>query len=359
MENTEWLFRLREDIPHFLKILKGKNTPGFFHYSLSGDLYDEDIEWGLGNTVFAAKVYYTLDLMDNLSRENKTAMADFIKSFQGEDGTICDTLVRRKALLREKLSAIRNFDFNNFFHKQTATAETRQAISALKLLGTYPRIEYQDVPRTEVEIKKYLEALDWTKPWGAGSHFSHLLLFLQDSRLNNKEDLTDYAIKWADGLCNPRDGGWYKGNPSLQQKINGAMKMITGFKVADKVSFRHPELLIDLCLSARSQEHACDNFNVMYVLHYASKASRCDYRNREIRRFALEKLKAYKNYYFPDIGGFSFLPNKANIYYYGAKVSKGLKEPDIHGTCMFLWGISIIAHILQIDEKLGFNELIP
>jgi len=53
------------------------------------------------------------------------------------------------------------------------------------------------------------------------------------------------------------------------------------------------------------------------------------------------------------------LPHKTNIYYYGAKITRGLNEPDIHGTCMFLWGISIISQILEIDQELGFKEQIP
>jgi hypothetical protein len=83
------------------------------------------------------------------------------------------------------------------------------------------------------------------------------------------------------------------------------------------------------------------------------------YKLKEIKKFAQDRLRIYNKYYFPEIGGFSFLPNKANVYYYSAKITKGLNEPDIHGTCMFLWGISIIAQIIEIDKKLGFKEFTP
>jgi len=66
MEKINWIFELREIVPKFLERLKNKMVPGFFHYSLSGDLYDENTKWGLGNTIFAAKIYYTLDFLDNL-----------------------------------------------------------------------------------------------------------------------------------------------------------------------------------------------------------------------------------------------------------------------------------------------------
>ena len=55
----DWFFDLKEEVPQFLARLKGEKIPGFYHYSLSGDLYDENIKWGLGNAVFATKVYNT------------------------------------------------------------------------------------------------------------------------------------------------------------------------------------------------------------------------------------------------------------------------------------------------------------
>ena len=83
------------------------------------------------------------------------------------------------------------------------------------------------------------------------------------------------------------------------------------------------------------------------------------YRFTEIQNFAKNRLEIYRKYYFPEIGGFSFLPQKANVHYYEAKLTKGKNEPDIHGTVMFLWGISIISQILGIDKELGFKEQIP
>lgn len=353
MKDINWLFNLKREVAQFLENLKGKKIPGFFHYSLSGDLYNEDIKWGLGNTVFAVKIYYTLDLLEGLSREERKVMADFIKSFQQKNGAIYDPLVRRKAFLREKLSAIKNLDFNNFFHQETIRAETRQAISSLKLLGEKPDVFYKNFPKSDERIERFLSKLNWKKPWNATSHFSHLLFFLED-----EEELIDFAIDWVNKLQNPKDGAWYKGNPSLQQKINGAMKVITGLKAADRTSFSYPEKLIDLCLKAKNDRQACDNFNIVYVLKHASELTGFSYRYQEIKDFSLKRLAIYQRYYFPEIGGFSFLPKRANIHYYGARISRGLNEPDIHGTCMFLWGISIIAQILRIENELGFKEFI-
>jgi len=56
MQKISWILELKQKTPQFLEKLKGQKIPGFFHYSLSGDLYDEDLKWGLGNTVFAVKI---------------------------------------------------------------------------------------------------------------------------------------------------------------------------------------------------------------------------------------------------------------------------------------------------------------
>lgn len=359
MRDTKWLFELKEKVSQFLEQLKGKKISGFFHYSLSGDLYNEEIKWGLGNTVFAVKIFYTLDLMNKLPEEERMEMADFIKSFQKDNGTIYDPLIKRKTFLKDKLSLLNNWEFNNFWHQQTIRAETRQAISALKLLEKRPGIHYKNFPKKKNEIEKYLDNLDWGKPWNAGSHFSHLMFFLNNIDLENKQELINFSIDLVNKLQSPEDGSWYTNNPSLQQKINGAMKIITGLKATNRVYFKYPEKLIDLCLQARNDKQACDNFNIIYVLHYANKMTNGNYRREEIKNFALERLVIYKKYYYPEIGGFSFLPHKANIYYYGAKITKGLDEPDIHGTVMFFWGISIISQILKINDELGFKEFSP
>lgn len=360
-EEIKWIFALKERVPQFLKKLKGKKIPGFFHYSLAGDLCNEDTKWGLGNTVFAVKIYYTLNLLNKLPEKDKKEMANFIKSFQEKNGEFHDPLVKKRAFLREKLSSIKNWNFNNFFHQQTIIAETRQVISALKLLGGKPDVPYKKFLKTRKEIGKYLEKLDWQKPWSAGSHFSHLVFFLKNSDLENKEDLINFAIEWVGKLQNSGDGSWYQGNPSLQQKINGAMKIITGLKVAGKINFKYPEELIDLCLSVRdNRPHACNNFDIIYTLYYSSKVENNEYRLNKIKDFTLEHLrKIYKEYYFPEIGGFSFFMGKANTDYYGAKITEGLDEPDIHGTVMFLWGISIAAQISGINDDLGFKEFTP
>ena len=360
MKELDWLYNLRPQVSNFLKVIQSQNVPGYYSYSYSGDIYDDSFHWNVGSSVFALKIYYTLGI------ENTEAIkvaSTYIRSFLHQDGLIYDDFICKKGRLRNFLSAIKHNNLDNLFNKQYKRAETRQCYSSLMLHQQLPKQPIKiPIPNTEKAIETYLNKLNWKQPWGAGSHFSHLMFFLNLASQTNHidietfEKLTNYAIMWINRLQNSNDGSWYSGNPSARFKVNGTMKILTGLIAVEKQEFAYPEKLIDLCLSVSNDETACDNFNIILVLNYASRLLDRAYRQQEIETFALKRLKIYKKYYYEDKGGFSFLPNQANTRYYGVKITKGLNEPDIHGTIMFVWGISIIAQILNINSELGFKE---
>ncbi len=357
--DIDWIFDLKPDIQRFLYEMKSEKVPGYYRYSYSGDLYNENYHWNVGSSVFALKIYYTLGIKHN--KDIETAV-DYLKTFHHKNGQIYDDLVFRKSFLRNMLSSFRHRNFINLYNEQYKRAETRQCYSALMLYDKLPDDIILNLPQNEKEIETYLAALNWLRPWGGGSHFSHLMFFYNlalRTKMMTQETfkyLTDYAIKWVNRLQNSNDGSWYLGVPDLQQKINGAMKIITGLIAVDKVGFDCPEKLIDLCLSATNNRHACDNFNIILILNYASKLLGGDYCRSEIEEFVLKRLSIYRNHYHNDKNGFSFYSDRANDIYYAAKITKGINEPDIHGTVLFLWGISIIAQLLGVENKLAFKE---
>ena len=57
----KWVDSVINGLPVFLENMKDKNTPGRFKYSLTGDI-SSDSNWGVGNTVFAVKTYFMLNL---------------------------------------------------------------------------------------------------------------------------------------------------------------------------------------------------------------------------------------------------------------------------------------------------------
>ena len=363
-KNIDWIFELKDRVPVFLNRMKGEKE-GYYRYSLSGDLFSENERWGLGNTVFAAKIFYTIDMVDLMPMDEKKNIINFIKSFQRTDGSIYDPLITKKVSLLKKIFALKNFDIQYLRGEKTKRAETRQSFSALQLLGSRPDLPYLQIPYTVRGIDKYLSSLDWSRPYDAGSHFSHLLFFLYTNKRmfniysESTDHLIDYSIKWINKLQSSKDGSWHQGqNIAIPQKINGAMKIITGLKAVNKLNFKHPEKLIDLCLRTTNFKHACNILDVIYVLKYANELVENNHRYKDIRDFCYKWLRICREHYFPDIGGFSFFKHKANHQYYGTIITKGINEPDIHGTVLLLWGIALTSNILGIDKEVGFKEFI-
>ncbi len=359
MNGIEPLYNLKRDILRFVSFMKSHTVEGYYRYSYGGDLYDEETHWNLAGSVFAIKIYYTLGVENN---HDVDAAANYIKTFQYKNGLIYDDLIFRKSVFRNALASLRRGNFSNLFNTNYKRAETRQCYSALMLYDKLPESMRLPVPQNEQQVRDYLASLPWNHPWDAASHFSHLMFFLALALKTGEmqpqafEHLTSFAVEWTNRLQHPQDGCWYIDAPSLRQKINGAMKIISGLIAADIVNFDYPEKLIDFCLTGTDAQDACDNFNIIFVLNYAAKLLNKNYRQPEIEEFALKRLNIYWKHYYEDKRGFSFYPHRANDIYYGARITKALNEPDIHGTSLLLWGISIIVQLLGIEKEFGFRE---
>ncbi|WP_287584493.1 hypothetical protein [Candidatus Borrarchaeum sp.] len=355
------LNELKEKLLFFLNKMKGKN--GFYKYSLSGDLYDENVHWGLGNSVFALKIYYMIDALKQIDID---AIYDFIVSFQKSNGYFYDDYLHRRTLSWGRIfRSLKKLRLRNLLRGNEKRAETRQSFSTLFMINKKPPIPFRNFPKSKKSIDKYLSSLNWNMPWNAGSHFSHLVFFLFNMKKfypnlfdYDVDKLTNHVLEWLNRRLQRNDGSWYIGNTTLSQKINGAMKIITGLNIMGE-PINNPEKLIDLALNAINNRQACDNFNIVYVLYNCAKTLNFSYRQHEIEEFFKERLEIYRQYYYEDIGGFSFYPNRSDSSYYGVKITKGFNEPDIHGTVMFTWGIGFILEALGINKEIGLKSFEP
>lgn len=354
-----WLRNIRADIFSLLNDLRDPEEPGYFRYSYSGDLFQQKAHSNLAGSIFALKLFHMLGAGN---QEDLASAIQRVLSFQKNDGTIFDSFVYRRSFSRNFISNISRLKWQNLDNRGYILAETRQAYSALLLHNVLPEVIMTDIPTTSEGVKYFLQSLDWTRPWGAGSHFSHLMFFLalmkRSGRLSSGayKNATRAALELITTLQNHYDGGWYKGNPSTQQKINGAMKVITGLLWAD-APFAHPECLIDLCLAHNESTHACDQFNKTLVLRYADKATAGSYRRKDIETWCHQALDEWREYFHSDKGGFSFWRGKANERYYGARITRGYDEPDIHGTVLFVWGLEMMAHLVPLPAIQAFKEM--
>ena len=358
-EENSWIYELEKNIPRFVSTI----TDDFhtFKYSVTGDLNKNYNTWGLANIVFVTKILYIVNKIDAISDKQKLALYNGIMKYYSYENYFIDPYITKypmkiwiKKMLNKSLST--HLKFINNTHR----AETRQAFAAITLLGKIPPRPYLKIPTTDYEIIKFLENFNWKRPWDAGSHFSHLLFFLEYNFKNfniNNKTLIETAINWINLIQSKEDGCWYSGDDiNLKEKINGAMKILTGLHAAGIYDFPYPKKLIDTALLGSNNKEACSNFNIVYVLYGASLLE-SEYRKFEIEDFLMNRLKLYKEYYWPQYGGFSFFKKSANSVFYGKNITAGLSEPDVHGTIMFIWGLSIINKMinLNLDWKIPLN----
>ncbi len=358
---SEWLNNLRTHLLLFLEQQRDETIPGYFRYAFSGDVFQNKNRSNLAGSIFALKLYHML----NMHQAAPTHSAiERILSFQKSDGTIYDPFIYRKSFIRNLLSNLSKAKTHNLNNDEYIRAETRQAYSALLLYDIIPDHLYANIPTQPDAVKKYIDTLDWKRPWGAGSHVSHLLFFLSLLRKAKRLDETTYndaremTLSSLSSLQHNSDGTWYTGLPSPRQKVNGAMKVITGLLI-DNVPFTYPDRLIDLCLHTDTQQtsDACDQINQVLVLRYADEQCQHSHRRDEIFTFCEKILWQWQDYYHQNEGGFSFHKNRANDRYYGANVSRGLNEPDIHGTVLFVWGLSLMAKLIPLPELDWLQEM--
>jgi hypothetical protein len=359
----EWYDNIKEKLADFLEKMS-EDDFSYFRYSLTGDLYDKKTDWGLGNSVFAVKILAITGLLNSLDEKKRNNLYEKIIKFTDEVVYIRDPLIAELSLTDRIISMFskvqkKKLDFNiENIHR----AETRQAFAALYLLGRKPLKPFAYIPYTDKEIDIYLNSFDWSQPWSAGSHFSHLLFFLKmnarffEYKVQESQGLIRFAFDWISRIQSNNDGSWYQSdNVPLTIKINGAMKILTGLQAAGINDFPYADKLIDLALSGINDQEACSNFNIVYVLYCCNRILP-NYRKGEIDYFLRQRLNLYQEFYHPAEGGFSFNRNKANEFYYGKRLSQGKNEPDIHGTIMFVWGISLIDKMLNLGLNFKIVE---
>ena len=96
-------------------------------------------------------------------------------------------------------------------------------------------------------------------------------------------------------------------------------------------------------------DDGCDLVDIVYVIYMCSSVT--DYKNDEIKNYFENILYKIEEHYFPDLGGFSYFVNRSQTHYYGVNIAKGFNEPDIHGTLLLVWAISIISQVLDLPTS--------
>lgn len=353
------LLQWRQGISSWLAQLATGLEQGRFRFCLDGDLTPTQGHQAQFTTCFAMKTAWQAGLWDVWTVERRAACIEFIRSFQTEDGWFVDPWLRKAS--RPGLVDVARFAVNSCRgrsqglpivgrDRMNVRAETRQSTSTLLMVNSAPRFPLPNEYTKPDEARRFLTRLDWTQPWGAGSHLSHLLFMWTSNRkvfglVEHYDDLVDVVMGFLSRIRNPDTQFWHLGNPTVSLKINGAMKILSGLQWIDRP---YPDCtrLMDLALSQPFERDGCGFFNRLFVVRECRRACPQDYRTGDIKSLAKRALLSIADFQKPD-RGFSFYPDQAQTSYYGAYVSKGSPVSDLHGSAMMVWATAICLELLD------------
>ena len=105
------------------------------------------------------------------------------------------------------------------------------------------------------------------------------------------------------------------------------------------------------------EDDGCGLLDRLFVIHAAGAAA-SGYKRDEIERLALESIEHIARFRKPD-GGFSFEVSRAQRRYYGAFVSLGGSQSDMHGAVMLTWATARSIDLLGVRQEAGWRISIP
>ena len=361
-----WPSDLSSEIERYINSLNTDNDE--FKYSPSRNNlteYGELLE--LGFSCYALKINYIISSNKLSDSSYIDKWSYYLNSFQSEKNIFgansyidkylveYHNLFKFSTLFKDTLKNTANIFSNQKYETSSSKlksyifAETKQAISTLFQVSKISKNVFLSFPKTEKVIFDKLDYFNWSKPWNAGAQFANICMLtntqlsFEDSSKNSK-----YLQSYIKTKFNSKDGFYYSGKTSDKRElVNGAMKVITGL---DWINYEihSPEKLINFCLNYKVDQEGCDIVDVVYVLYKCSKQT--EYKKKEIIQYFESLEPIIFKHYFEDEGGFSYFVNKSQTHYYGVEVTKGKNLPDIHGTLLLVWAISMMEEIRELDR---------
>lgn len=351
--DLDWLCQLSESVPAYLAKLRSGDQPGRFIPCLRGAT-PIGREMALGWSCFALKTTWMLDRWSILTEMEQGSWLRFLQSFQRGDGENAFADPPEIAFLdtyipwRERVRGWLGLTETTRSARAITLAETKQAIATLEQVNGSTLRVFNGFPSTPEEVRVWLEAQDWSQPWGAGGQAAGLVVFIKTQAPKflpaaQVEALLAVCRDFFQSLADPITGGYFRGRcPAHGELINGAMKILTALEWLN-VEPHYPAQLVATTLRERPAGRGCHLVDAVYVLHQCHNGREA---SSVVRDFCLSIFAEIRHHAKPD-GGFSFYRNKAQDIYYGVPVSRGLAESDIQGTCLLVWAIAMIWKLLS------------
>jgi hypothetical protein len=365
LSSYPWFIELPSIIDNYVESLKKPNK-SFSYFPAEKGLTSGGSKLELGFSCYALKISHITNKFDTLHENEKNSWVDYINSFYKSDSrfghsTFVDSayiesiykknnILYTKYLVKQILNYFNLSNYENLdsYVQRSVMAETKQAVATLSDAGIQANYDFRDILQPDNGLTKYLKSQNWNTPWMAGAQFANICVFSSTSKLFNNEKYNIEINNFINNICDAETGTYFLGpKPSNRELINGSMKVISGFEWINK-EINYPEKLIDFCLQSKISQEGCDLVDIVYVLYKC--AGQTSYKRKEIANFLFELLDLIFLHFYVEKGGFSYFLKKSQTHYYGVKITRGTNNPDIHGTLLLLWSISMILEILEVND---------
>lgn len=339
---------------------------GSFKYCLRGNLVSSKIDEGHFTSSFIIRAFIHLNKIEIIDKKDKEYFIATINHLQNNDGLITDKwlLSKIKFNLPEHIAYLLGRRVKpipiKIKKQKILFAETRQDLPILLALGKIPSKPIKVALKSKTAIKKFFNGLDWSNPWDAGSHFSHQIVFLKINDIiydnDNNKELISFSIKLLDTIRSEIDGTWHIDCKQNNIKINGAMKIFSALQWIGniKVDKKLNKKLFNLALLQPNSTDGCGFFNNLFVIYNCIKYDKSLLSEFSLINYLQNIFVAIKKFHRDD-GGYSFYTDKSQTKFYGAIVSRGYKEGDLHGTSMITWAYVIISNLIEMQSNIKTN----
>jgi len=362
--NYFWLEDLNENISLFMDSLRKEKYFEFF--PATNGLTNEGKKINLGFSCYALKIFYITGAWENINQDRKVSWTNYINSYQKTiknfpansfiDDDYLNSFLNysKKETIKNNLKKIlnntskKNYLINEDKILNFIRAETKQSIATLAQVNKKSVKNYNYISN-DFNLNSYISSLNWDYPWNAGAQFAAFCVFSKTQSIINNNEHLEFLENFIGTMCDRESGAYFRSKkPSNNELINGAMKVLTGLDWLG-VDIHLPKNLIDTCLTSSIPDEGCDVVDLVYVLYRCSEAT--DYKKDEIIKFYKLILDKINDNYFPNVGGFSYFKESSQSHYYGVEISDSLNQPDLHGTLLFVWAISMISQHIALPTS--------
>ena len=350
-----WLEQIKRTLPGWIERLAHSDGPGRYRFAVDAyEPYDLDSSCLVQNIMATTGIGGILP--DDALRQ---AWIDYLLGLQRPaDGLLIDEGMERHIVCEGDEPT----DEERFTARRWTS---RNGLTTVIEMGGQPRyrLQHDEAFETPEQIVAYMEGLDWSNPWSAGSWAGAVVFFQHFNRLlgdAKAEAIIRAGVDWLATRQDPKTGAWTDGSETpLNVLINGIFKVWIQAIPRTGLPVQYPDRVIDLCVrgmrespALSKQADACSIFDVALVLDTALRFT--EHRRDEVAELAAAYLPKYEPFCRPD-GALSYGADGSLAVHGKLALAPVTDQSDAAGTAIHVNGLSLLCSLCGLRDELGWT----